>query len=106
MTVQTQPRSLSPEKYLELESTAEEKSEYRDGEIVPMTGGVYKPRWVAERTFAWVDKFKRLLIRFERRDAYFLGAHHIAFAMINLRHLIAAYRTVNLLLWSGRGRLN
>jgi Uma2 family endonuclease len=39
MVVQTQPRSYSPEEYLELEATAEEKSEYRDGEIVPMTGG-------------------------------------------------------------------
>jgi Uma2 family endonuclease len=37
--VQTQPRSYSPEEYLELEAAAEEKSEYRDGEIVPMTGG-------------------------------------------------------------------
>ncbi|NJR62129.1 MAG: Uma2 family endonuclease [Cyanobacteria bacterium CRU_2_1] len=37
--VRTQPRSYSPEEYLELEAAAEEKSEYRDGEIVPMTGG-------------------------------------------------------------------
>ena len=50
---------------------------------------VYKLRFVAERAFAWVDKFKSLLIRFERRDAYFLGAHAIAFAMINLRHIIS-----------------
>ena len=27
---------------------------------------VYHHRFCAERTFAWVDKFKRLLIRFER----------------------------------------
>ena len=45
----------------------------------------YKRRFVAERSFAWSDKFKSLLIRFEREDAYFLGAHHIAFALINLR---------------------
>lgn len=49
---------------------------------------VYKQRFVAERTFAWVDKFKRLLIRFERKDTYFLGGHYIVFAMINLRHLL------------------
>lgn len=24
-----------------------------------------------------------------RRDAYYLGGHHIAFAMVNLRHVIA-----------------
>ena len=50
---------------------------------------VYKRRFVAERSFAWLDKFKRLLIRFERKDAYFLAGHHIAFAMINLRHILA-----------------
>jgi transposase len=50
---------------------------------------VYQRRFVAERSFAWIDKFKRLLIRFERKDAYFLAGHYIAFAMINLRHILA-----------------
>lgn len=49
---------------------------------------IYNNRFSIERTFAWVDKFKRLLIRFERKDAYFLGLHFIAFTMINLRSLI------------------
>jgi transposase len=42
---------------------------------------VYKHRFCAERTFAWADKFKRLLIRFERKDTYFFGLHCIAFAL-------------------------
>jgi transposase len=49
---------------------------------------VYAGRFCAERTFAWVDKFKRLLIRFERYDVCFLGAHHLAFALINLRDVL------------------
>jgi len=49
---------------------------------------VYKHRFTSERSFAWIDKFRALLIRFDRRDAYFLGAHFIAFTMINLRHVI------------------
>jgi transposase len=49
---------------------------------------VSKRRFTCERTFAWVDKFKALLGRFDRNDAYFLGAHFIAFSMINLRHFI------------------
>ena len=49
---------------------------------------VYKHRFASERTFAWIDKFKAVLIRFDRRDAYFLGAHFIAFVMINLRHVV------------------
>jgi transposase len=50
---------------------------------------VYKHRFVSERSFAWLDKFRHLLIRFDRKDVYFLGAHFIAFAMINLRDKFA-----------------
>jgi Uma2 family endonuclease len=39
MVVQTPPRQYSIEEYLAHEETAEYRSEYRDGEIVPMTGG-------------------------------------------------------------------
>ena len=39
MQVNTQKKYYTPEEYLALEETAEYKSEYRDGEIVPMTGG-------------------------------------------------------------------
>ena len=49
---------------------------------------IYKRRFTSERSFAWVDKFRALLIRFDRYEVYFLGAHIIAFAMINLRHLL------------------
>ena len=38
MTVKT-IRRYSPEEYLTLEEKAEYKSEYRDGEIVPIAGG-------------------------------------------------------------------
>lgn len=48
----------------------------------------YAHRFCIERTFAWVDKFKRLLIRFERKDVCFKGWHFIAFALINLRYEI------------------
>jgi Uma2 family endonuclease len=38
MVVQTPPRLYSIEEYLAQEETAEYRSEYRDGEIIPMTG--------------------------------------------------------------------
>lgn len=50
---------------------------------------VYKTRFVVERTFAWIDKFRTLLLRFERKDVYWLGLHLIAFTMINLRNVLA-----------------
>jgi len=48
----------------------------------------YDHRFCIERTFAWVDKFKRLLIRFECKDIHFKGRHFIAFTLINLRHVV------------------
>jgi transposase len=39
-----------------------------------------------ERVFAWEDKFKRLLIRFERISLHHFGLKLIAYTMINLRH--------------------
>ena len=52
------------------------------------TRAVYKQQFVIERDFAWVDKFRTLLIRFERKDVYWLGFHYIAFTLINLRELL------------------
>jgi transposase len=50
---------------------------------------VYKDRFVSERSFAWIDKFRALLLRFDLKDVHFLAGHHLAFALINLRHLFA-----------------
>lgn len=49
---------------------------------------IYNNRFAVERSFAWVDKFKRLIIRFERLDVLFLSLHFIAFTLINLRFLL------------------
>lgn len=50
---------------------------------------VYKLRFSSERTFAWIDKFRALLVRFDRKAPHFMGAHYIVYALINLRHLLA-----------------
>jgi transposase len=46
---------------------------------------IYKLRFTVERSFAWEDKFKRLLIRFERFHQRHMAFHLIAFTFINLR---------------------
>lgn len=49
--------------------------------------GVFQERFeTVERAFAWEDKFKRLLIRFERISLHHFGLKLIAYTMINLRH--------------------
>ena len=42
----------------------------------------------SERLFAWEDKFKRLLLRFEQKSKNFYGFKILAYTMINLRHFI------------------
>jgi hypothetical protein len=46
---------------------------------------LYKLRFIVERTFAWEDKFKRLLLRFETKQNHHLGFKLLAFTLINLR---------------------
>jgi transposase len=46
---------------------------------------IHKLRLAVERTFAWEDKFKRLLLRFERFQSRHLSFKQIAYALINLR---------------------
>jgi transposase len=50
---------------------------------------IYKHRFSSERTFAWIDKFRALIIRYDRKDMYFMGAHYIVYSMVNLRHILA-----------------
>jgi Uma2 family endonuclease len=52
MQLETQKRHYTPEEYLELEEKAEYKSEYRDGEIVPMTGGTTNHNQIAGNFYA------------------------------------------------------
>jgi hypothetical protein len=43
-----------------------------------------------ERTFAWEDKFKRLLLRFERMQQRHYGMKLLGYTMINLRAFCGA----------------
>jgi transposase len=47
---------------------------------------IYKDRFTSERTFAWIDKFRALLVRFDLKKIYFMGSHFLAFALINMRN--------------------
>jgi len=46
---------------------------------------IHALRMRVERTFAWEDKFKRLLLRFERIQQRHYGMKLLAYTMINLR---------------------
>ena len=52
---------------------------------------IYKERFqTIERVFAWEDKFKRLLMRFEFVSEIHYGLKSLAYTLINLRHFCKA----------------
>jgi Uma2 family endonuclease len=54
MLVQTQQKSYTVEEYRQLEQTAQFRSEYRNGEIVPMTGGTINHNRITGNIFAFL----------------------------------------------------
>jgi transposase len=51
---------------------------------------IHALRTRVERTFAWEDKFKRLLLRFERIQQRHYGMKVMAYTLINLRAFCGA----------------
>ncbi|MGB3510008.1 MAG: Uma2 family endonuclease [Microcoleaceae cyanobacterium] len=54
MQVQIEKRYYTPEEYLSLEKTAEYKSEYHNGEIIPMTGGTTNHNLIAGNFYVYL----------------------------------------------------
>lgn len=48
---------------------------------------LYKKRYVIERTNAWLDSFKALLVRFETNKLHWLALNILAFIVILIRKL-------------------
>jgi transposase len=47
----------------------------------------YRRRWKIERLFAWLQNFRRLVVRYERYAENFLGMLYLGCCIILLRHL-------------------
>lgn len=54
-------------------------------EAFKLLEGTYILRHVVERGFAWEDKYRKLVIRYERLQATFNGFRYLAAAMVNYR---------------------
>jgi transposase len=50
---------------------------------------IHALRLRVERTFAWEDKFRRLLLRFEHRQQRHYGMKLMAYTLINVRRFCA-----------------
>ncbi|NMC19982.1 MAG: transposase, partial [Thermogutta sp.] len=60
-------------------SRGEEKSEQKQ---IP---GYRARRWVVERTHSWFNRFRRLLIRWEKKAANYIAFLHFACAWVTFR---------------------
>lgn len=47
---------------------------------------LYKERFSVERTNAWIDAFKALLVRFETKSQTWMSLHYLAFSLILIRY--------------------
>ncbi|MEK9175688.1 MAG: transposase [Patescibacteria group bacterium] len=48
---------------------------------------IYKERFTIERTFAWQDTYRKLVIRYERLESTHNGFKYLAYAVMNLLSL-------------------
>jgi len=48
----------------------------------------YRHRWTIERTHAWLQNFRRVLVRYERLVTLYLGFVHLACALIVLQKVL------------------
>lgn len=46
---------------------------------------IYKERYKIERTFAWQDTYRKLVLSYDRLKEIRLGFRHLAYAMVNFR---------------------
>jgi transposase len=45
-------------------------------------------RWVVEQSHSWFNRFRKLLVSFEKTEASYLGLHYLAAALICWRQTI------------------
>jgi putative transposase len=60
--------------------------------VDPTTGEVVEKkarRWVVERTHSWLNRFRRLLIRWEKKSESYLAMLHFACALITWRSALS-----------------
>lgn len=65
--------------------TAHIRSRGEEAEAKKHKRGSKPRRWVVERTHSWMNRFRRILIRWQKKDDNYLAFLHFACALIALR---------------------
>lgn len=64
-------------------STKDRKKIYR--RLDDFNEEIYQQRFTIERTFAWQDTYRKLVIRYEQLECTHIGFKYLAYSLINLR---------------------
>jgi putative transposase len=57
----------------------------RGEEVKALTGNQKARRWVVERTHSWMNRFRRILVRWEKKTETYVAMLHFAFGIISWR---------------------
>lgn len=81
-------QGLIPVIHPNVRGTKDQEKIERAWEVFEPHQDIYKERYKIERSFAWEDVYRRLVIRYERLQATHMGFKYLAYSMINLRWFI------------------
>jgi putative transposase len=65
--------------------TAHIKARGEEAQAIKHQAGFKARRWVVERTHSWMNRFRRILVRWEKKAANYLGMLHLVCAIITFR---------------------
>lgn len=65
--------------------TAHIRARGEEAKAIKCEAGFKARRWVVERTHSWVNRFRRLLVRWEKRADTYLAMLHLALGIITWR---------------------
>ena len=66
--------------------TAHIRARGEEAQALRKEAGFKARRWVVERTHSWMNRFRRVLIRWEKKAVNYLGLLHLVCAYITYRH--------------------
>lgn len=62
--------------------TAHIRARGEEAQAIKREAGFRARRWVVERTHSWLNRFRRILIRWEKKGQNYVALLHLAFALI------------------------
>ena len=65
--------------------TAHIKARGEEAQAIKHEAGFRARRWVVERSHSWMNRFRRILTRWEKKAANYLGLLHVVCALITYR---------------------